>query len=205
MINLHLGDSLEAMRAMDDNAYDLAIVDPPYGILSKAGDRLDKYGTAHKNWDTNAPNDEYFEQLRRVSRNQIVWGGNYMPQLWDKPCKGFVFWFKHQPVTNWAAGELAWTSFNKPARCFDYMYFGGVNQEPDRFHPTQKPVALYQWLLDNYAKPGDRILDTHLGSGSIAIACHNAGYALDAWEISPEYHANAVARFNEHTRQLRLF
>jgi site-specific DNA-methyltransferase (adenine-specific) len=205
MINLHLGDSLQAMRDMPDNHYDLAIVDPPYGILSKSGNRLDKYGTQHKQWDNNAPNDEYFEQLKRVSKNQIVWGGNYMPQLWGQPCKGFIFWYKHQPITNWASGELAWTSFDRPARCFDYMCYGNVNQDKNRFHPTQKPIALYAWILENYANKGDRILDTHLGSGSIACACYDAGIALDAWELDPEYHAKAVARFNEYSRQTKLF
>jgi len=204
-INLNLGDCLEAMRAMPDNAYELAIVDPPYGILSKAGNRLDKYGTKHKKWDAKAPTLDYFIELKRVSKNQIVWGGNYFPQLWDMGCKGFIFWYKHQPIKNWAAGELAWTSFNRPAMCFDYMCYGGVNQDAHRFHPTQKPVKLYEWLLDNYAKEGDRILDTHLGSGSIAIACHNRGYSLDAYEIDEEYYNAATERLRVHQSQLTIF
>ena len=213
MINIYLGDSLAAMRAMDDNTYDIAIVDPPYGL-----DRASWFGGATHNpdhpmanrqfftqgdvgsqWDK-APPPEYFEQLRRVSRNQIVWGGNYFAPLWAHGGRCVIAWDKRQPWPNFSQIELAWTSYNKPAKLFKYD-----NRTAGKIHPTQKPVALYQWCLDTFAKKGDRILDTHLGSGSIAIACHNAGYALDAWEVSPEYHANAVARFNEHTRQLRLF
>lgn len=213
MINLNLGDSLAAMRAMDDNTYNIAIVDPPYGL-----DRASWFGGATHNpdhpmanrqfftmgdvgsqWDV-APPVEYFEQLRRVSRNQIVWGGNYFAPLWAHGGRCVIAWDKCQPWPNFSQIELAWTSYDKPAKLFKFD-----NRTKGKIHPTQKPVQLYQWLLDTFAKPGDRILDTHLGSGSIAIACHNAGYALDAWEISPEYHANAVARFNEHTRQLRLF
>jgi len=213
MINLYLGDSLAAMRAMDDNTYNIAIVDPPYGL-----DRASWFGGATHNpdhpmanrqfftmgdvgsqWDV-APPVEYFEQLRRVSRNQIVWGGNYFAPLWAHGGRCVIAWDKCQPWPNFSQIELAWTNYDKPAKLFKFD-----NRTKGKIHPTQKPVQLYQWLLDTFAKPGDRILDTHLGSGSIAIACHNAGYALDAWEISPEYHANAVARFNEHTRQLRLF
>jgi len=209
MINLNLGDSLAAMRARDDNTYEIAIVDPPYGLGNKETNILNfRQNKQHSDWNI-APPVEYFEHLRRVSRNQIVWGGNYFAPLWAHGGRCFVYWHKGNPVPNFADGELAWTSFDKNARCFNFRYYGNhcgstVHKEK-KFHPTQKPVQLYQWLLDTFAKPGDRILDTHLGSGSIAIACHNAGYALDAWEISPEYHANAVARFNEHTRQLRLF
>jgi len=204
MINLIHGDCMELMADTPDKYYDLAIVDPPYGILSKSGDRLDKYGTKHKKWDDSIPTDDYFKELFRVSKNQIIWGGNYFPYLWINGCKGFVFWYKHQPIKNWAAGELAWTSFNKPARCFDYMSYGNVNQDFDRFHPTQKPVALYKWLLHNYAKDGDKILDTHLGSGSIAIACHDYGYDLTATEIDEDYYNAAVKRYNKHISQLTL-
>lgn len=204
MIELHNIDCMEYMAGLPDKSFDLAIVDPPYGILSKAGDRLDKYGTKHKKWDDEIPKDEYFIQLIRISKNQIIWGGNYFPILWVNGCKGFIFWYKHQPINNWAHGELAYTSFNKPAMCFDYMCYGGVNQEKDRFHPTQKPVALYKWLLTNYAKEGDRILDTHLGSGSIAIACHDYGFDLVACELDKDYFEAAKNRLNNHQKQLKL-
>lgn len=198
MINLHNIDCMDFMRGLPDKAYELAIVDPPYGILSTAGDRLDKYGTAHKQWDENIPTEDYFTELKRVSGNQIVWGGNYFPALWAAGCKGFIFWYKHQPVTNWAAGEFAYTSFNRPATCFDYMCYGGVGGDKDRTHPTQKPVALYKWLLKNYAKPGDRILDTHGGSMSIAIACYDLGYSLDLCELDTDYFTAGQKRLDDH-------
>jgi len=211
-INLHLGDCLEAMRAMPDNAYELAIVDPPYGIGFGNYNRTpaDKAGKRHKqkDWDEAIPTQEYFDQLRRVSKNQIVWGGNYFPPLWDNGCKGFIFWYKGNPVPNFADGELAWTSFNKVAKQFDYRYYGGLEGNTSastKIHPTQKPVKLYEWLLDNYAKEGDKILDTHLGSGSIALACHNRGYSLDAYEIDEEYYNAATERLRVHQSQLTIF
>lgn len=216
-ITLNLGDCLEAMKAMPDNAYELAIVDPPYGIGFGEFNRTNKRsdGTRYKadkykngDWDEGIPTQEYFNELRRVSKNQIVWGGNYFPPLWDNGCKGFIFWYKGNPVPNFSDGELAWTSFNKVAKQFDFRYYGGLEgntSASNKIHPTQKPVKLYEWLLDNYAKEGDRILDTHLGSGSIALACHNRGFSLDAWEIDAEYHANAVKRFEQHRAQLTIF
>lgn len=212
MINLHLGDSLAAMREMPDNAYELAIVDPPYGMHKGAwrgggtwqGKTLkNRVFWAQKEkgeaWDV-APDSEYFDQLRRVSRNQIIWGGNYFPSIWGQPSRCVIAWDKVQPWPSFSQIELAWTSYDKPAKLwrFDNRYAGKI-------HPTQKPIALYQWLLDQFANPGDRILDTHLGSGSIACACYDSGYALDAWELDPEYHAAAVARFTEYSRQTKLF
>lgn len=207
-INLHLGDSLAAMRAMPDQCYDLAIVDPPYGFGDAKTDILNfRQTTQHRSWNV-APPPEYFAELRRVAKNQIIWGGNYFGCLWDNGCRGFIFWYKQNPVSNFADGELAYTSFNVNAKCFNFPYYGNITgnttHKNPKFHPTQKPVELYQWCLEHFAKPGDRILDTHLGSGSIAIACHNMGYDLDAWELDPEYHAAAVARFTKHTQQLQL-
>jgi site-specific DNA-methyltransferase (adenine-specific) len=208
-INLHLGDSLEAMRQMPDNHYTLAIVDPPYGFGDKKTNILNfRQNEQHRDWNI-APPDEYFDQLRRVSKNQIVWGGNYFGYLWANGCRCFVYWHKGNPVPNFADGELAYTSFDQNARCFNYRYYGNhcgdTVHKQKKFHPTQKPVQLYLWLLDTFAKPGDTILDTHLGSGSIACACYDAGYDLDAWEIDPEYHAAATARYKEHSRQTKLF
>ena len=206
-INLHLGDCLETMKEMPDNAYDLAIVDPPYGIGFDNKIREKK----NKNWDNEIPKDEYFKELIRVSENQIIWGGNYFPYLWANGCRCFIFWNKDVNFDTYSAGELAYTSFNKPAKYFYYAWNGladgvrGRNKKQKTIHPTQKPVKLYEWLLDNYAKEGDKILDTHLGSGSIAVACHNRKFDLDAWEIDEEYYNNAVARLDIHKSQLTMF
>ena len=202
MINLNLGDCMEAMAKMEDNAYDLAIVDPPYGIgyaKRKSKTKTSKIQYTPKDWDNQVPTKEYFKELFRVSKNQFIWGGNYF-KLPATRC--FVIWDKCQPEgLDQAMCEFAWSSFNKSAK----IYKTSVQQmQFTRIHPTQKPIKLYKWLLKNYAQEGDKILDTHLGSGSIAIACHDGGFALDAWEIDEEYHAAAVKRYNTHISQLRL-
>ena len=214
-INLYNEDCLQAMKAMQDKQFDLAIVDPPYGIgldgeisirkpdRPSTWNKEDKY--TRKDWDKETPSAEYWTELFRISKNQIVWGGNYFPYLWENGCKGFVFWYKHQPIENWASGELAWTSFDKPAKCFDYMCYGGVNQDKNRFHPTQKPVDLYKWILDKYANKGDKIIDTHLGSGSIAVACWDMGYDLTGYEISKTYYDKACKLFEQHSKQMQLW
>jgi len=201
----YLMDCIVGMKHYPDKYFDLAVVDPPYGILSNMGDRLDKYGTNHKKWDASIPEMEYFTELIRVSKNQIVWGGNYFPALWQLGCKCFIFWYKHQPVTNWAAGEFAWTSFDKPAKCFDYMCYGGVNQDKDRFHPTQKPIKLYDFCFKEFSEPGQKILDTHLGSGSSRIAAHRAGLNFVGFEIDEEYYEKQELRFKNYSSQLNLF
>ena len=206
-------DCLEAMKGYPDNYFDLAIVDPPYGIGFstyergssgiKVKERYTKNGD--KNWDNEIPSIEYFKQLQRVSVNQIIWGGNYFPELWQNGCKGFIFWYKHQPVNNFAKGELAWTSFNKPAQCFDYMYYGNLNRDLVQLHPTQKPIKLYRWLLQNYAKPNDKILDTHLGSGSSRIAADMEGYDFTGYELDTDYFNASCKRFDEYKMQTKLF
>ena len=171
MINLHLGDSLQAMRQMPDNHYDLAIVDPPYGMPKTAwqgggtwkGKTLNNrafWGQREKGaaWDV-APPVEYFDQLRRVSKNQIIWGGNYFASIWAHGGRCVIAWDKCQPWPSFSQIELAWTSYNKPAKLFRFD-----NRYPGKIHPTQKPIELYQWLLDQFANKGDRILDMHLGS-----------------------------------------
>ena len=210
-INLYHGDCLEAMRDMDDNAFDLAIVDPPYGInISNGGSYYNKKGKrpnnphTKKDWDSSIPSAEYFEHLKRVSRNQIVWGGNYMTEHLP-PSRCWIFWDKVKFVDNYADGELAWVSMDRNTKKVVIQHHGFLTKDGKSIHPTQKPVMLYEWLLDNYAKEGDKILDTHLGSGSIALACHNRGFSLDAWEIDQEYHSNAVKRFNQHIAQLTIF
>ena len=210
-------DNMKLMARYEDNYFDLAIVDPPYGIGFGEFNRTNKdsNGKRYKankykqsNWDDEIPTDEYFIELQRVSKNQIVWGGNYFPYLWKNGCKGFIFWFKGNPVPNFADGELAYTSFNKVAKQFSYRYYGnleGNTSAQEKYHPTQKPVQLYEWLLMNYAKEGDKILDTHLGSGSIAIACHNLGFDLIACELDKEYYEAAMKRIEQHQSQQRLF
>lgn len=205
MINLNLGDCVDAMYKMEDNAYDLAIVDPPYGMKELGAQTGGKGGMSHRayhngaidKWDKR-PTKEYFDNLRRISKEQIIWGGQYFTNVLPES-RCWVCWDKVQFMPTFSKIELAWTSFKLQTELFKYR-----NISNDKIHPTQKPVALYKWLLKNYAKEGDKILDTHLGSGSIAIACHDGGFALDAWEIDEEYHAAAVKRYNTHISQLRL-
>ena len=201
-------DNMELMARYEDNYFDLAIVDPPYGIerFKKGfGDtrfKMDK--RTNKNgieWDTK-PIQEYWIELFRVSKNQIVWGANnfVMP-----PSEYFCIWNKKQTVDNFATAEYAWVSMGlkKPAKMFDY----GIHKHnhTTKIHPTQKPIALYEWLLMNYAKEGDKILDTHLGSGSIALACHNLKFDLTACELDKDYYDDAMKRLKQHQQQLTMF
>ena len=214
MIDLKNMDCLEAMKQMSDNQFDLAIVDPPYGInVAKTGNvggeklaKVKDYGA--KDWDKNAPDIEYFNELIRVSKNQIVWGANHFISRipFDSPC--WIVWDKNNSG-NFADCELAWTSFDSAVRKFKFtwngMLQGDMKNKEIRIHPTQKPVKLYEWILDNYANEGDKILDTHLGSGSIAIACHNRGFDLTGFEIDSEYYNNAIERLRVHQSQLTMF
>lgn len=211
MITLHNKDCLEAMLEMADNQFDLAIVDPPYGInkdgqkefiSKKKSDHNRKYHKK-KNWDTKRPSQQYFDELNRVSKHQIIWGGNYFADLLCAS-RGWVYWSKGQPGLTMSDGELAWTSFDRALREITINRIK-IKQHGGSIHPTQKPVALYKWLLQNYAKDGDSILDTHLGSGSIAIACHDMGFDLTAYEIDEEYFAAAQQRLKKHQQQLKLF
>jgi len=203
-INLHLGCSLGAMREMKDNQYDLAIVDPPYGIDSsstfhgsgKLRNRVLNNDNKIQRWDT-APSPEYFEQLFRVSKEQIIWGGNYFDL---PPTRCVIAWDKVQPWENFSAWEMGWTSFNKPAPLFKFD-----NRTGGKIHPTQKPIALYKYCLEKFAKDGDKILDTHLGSGSIACACWDLGFDLDAWELDPEYFEKTTERYTQYSKQSKLF
>ena len=214
MIDLHNQDCLEAMKQMKDNQFDLAIVDPPYGIDINSSGRLGHYGGKGKSWDKEIPKKEYFTELQRVSKNQIIWGGNYfIEHLQNTRC--FINWDKMNHSDTYADCEMAWTSFDRNAKIIKYIWAGnrygfegniqGVGKPTIRIHPTQKPVKLYEWLLDNYAEEGQTILDTHLGSGSIALACHNRGFDLTAFEIDEEYYNNAVKRLKTHQQQLTMF
>ena len=205
MIDLNNMDCLEAMKQMDDNQFDLAIVDPPYGINinnnmgRRKGDKKSSYKKI--DWDNKTPTQKYFDELFRVSRNQIIWGANYMIDKIKKPSSCWLMWDKKfSEDVSFAQYELAWTSFQSSAKKFDKS----PNQQ-NRIHPTQKPVKLYEWILDKYAKEGDKILDTHLGSGSIAIACHNRGFDLTGFEIDKEYFDNACERLRVHQSQLTMF
>ena len=206
-------DNMKLMGRYEDNHFDLAIVDPPYGIGISSNPFRQKHDK--KQWDDNIPSNAYFDELKRVSKNQIIWGGNYFAHLWKEGCKGFICWNKLNHHDNRADVELAWTSFNKLAKYLEYMWDGnkygtkgnikGVGKPTIRIHPTEKPVYLYKWLLTNYAKEGDKILDTHLGSGSIAIACHDLGFDLTACELDTDYYNAAMKRIEDHKKQLTLF
>lgn len=202
MINLYLGDCMEAMAKMPNKSYDLAIVDPPYGIGEDGGKARTrgskKTNGIKKGWDSKRANKYYFSELKRISNNQIIWGGNYFADLLPVS-KCWLYWQKNMGG-DFADGELAWTSFDKVLRQYTKR-----SETFSRIHPTQKPVALYKWILKNYAKPGDKIIDTHGGSMSIAIACHDMGFDLDLWEIDPDYYREGVKRFENHKRQSTLF
>lgn len=201
-ITLLRGDCMGYMRSLSDNAFDLAVVDPPY---SKAGGNVGrtggtwaaKYGKSIRDWDI-APSDEYFKELFRVSRNQIIWGGNYFSL---PPTRCFLVWRKLSISEKFtmAMAEYAWTSFDGNAKVFDCAPQG--KKSDPRIHPCQKPIALYKWILERYAKQGDKILDTHLGSGSSAIAAYGLGFEFVGIEIDEMYYDAAVKRFNEHTSQ----
>lgn len=216
VINIIHGDCMESMKAMPDKAYDLAIVDPPYGIgesnagFESRGCSSPKWKRARptiyakKDWDKEPPPAEYFTELYRVSENQVIWGGNYFSNYLH-PSMGWIFWDK-RTSGDYSDGELAYTSFDRALRMFSFVWSGFRKAEPCvRIHPTQKPIALYEWLLKNYAKPGDKILDTHGGSGSICIACDILGFDLDFFEIDSEYFAAASERLRRHQQQSKLF
>jgi len=199
-LELYNMDCMELMKNYPNNYFDLAIVDPPYGLdkssLTGSGKLKKRIIQKNTDWDV-APNKKYFKELFRVSQNQIIWGGNYF-ELTKYRC--VIVWDKCQPWQNFSQVEIAWSSFNKPATIFKFD-----NRTTDKIHPTQKPVDLYKFCLNKYAKQGDKILDTHLGSGSIAIACHDMDFDLVGSEIDKEYYDNMMERINEHKKQLRLF
>ena len=190
-------DCMEYMQTLPDKAFDLAVVDPPYGI----GISENPVRQAHKakKWDNKTPNSDYFKELFRVSKNQIIWGGNYF----ELPShKNFLIWDKGQPENfSLAMCEMAWSSFDEPAKMFRW----NVLLEKGKIHPTQKPVALYAWIYSRYARPGDKILDTHLGSGSSRIAAYDAGLDFVGCEIDKDYFEAQEQRFQAHAAQENLF
>jgi site-specific DNA-methyltransferase (adenine-specific) len=204
---------MEYMATLPDKAFDLAIVDPPYqanlsgGNSSKNGFKSQKAWDKMKQWDSERPDNKYFNELFRVSKNQIIWGGNYFTEFLPASM-GWVFWYKMQDNFSFSDGELAFTSFNQKTRIFKYargMESGFMGNGLNNIHPCQKPVKLYHWLLDKFAKPRQRILDTHLGSGSSAIAAHYFGVDFVGCELDEDYYNAAKKRFELSTAQRTLF
>lgn len=198
-------DCMDYMAGLPNKAFELAIVDPPYNIVSQQargiGSRIDASGKMN-NWNHKKPDPMYYEQLFRVSDKQIVWGANnfLMPES-----EYFIIWDKYQSVDNFASAEYAWTNISVPAKVFRHsihLVMAARKADGGKIHPTQKPVALYKWLLTNYAKPGDRILDTHGGSGSICIACHDLGFDLTWMELDEDYYKAACERYQRHASQM---
>ena len=211
-------DCMEYMNGLPDKAFDLAIVDPPYGIgasESFAGEtRKSGNGCAlktafdKKSWDNAIPNKDYFDELKRVSKNQIIWGANYMTNFLPASM-GWIVWDKDNGTTKFSDCELAYTSFDIRLRKFLFtwngMIQGDMKNKEQRIHPTQKPTKLYEWLLTNYAKPGDRILDTHLGSMSSVIACLNLGFKVVGCELDSDYFKAGCERVAQSQKQVRMF
>lgn len=213
---------MEYMKELEDDAFELAIVDPPYGIdIAKTGSiggtrkglnkkwanetvrKFDK-----KEWDCETPKEDYFLELQRVSKNQIIWGANYFTEFLS-PTNSWLFWYKEPNGENltFSDGELAWNSFKGRMRqvSIPWLGFGSVNLKESKIHPTQKPVKLYEWLLANYAKEGDKILDTHLGSGSSAIAAPYGGFDFVGCELDEDYFKAASERIYRETAQQDMF
>jgi len=209
-ISLIHGDSLQALKSYGDNYFDVAIVDPPYGIGDtfigfSSGAKKGKLERVHKEmkWDDNIPSEEYFTELKRVSKKQIIWGANYFNSFNDEG--GALVWYKNRGGNTLSQCEIASVSGQKKVDYVAIQILTGFVADEERIHPTQKPIKLYRWLLDNYTSEGDLILDTHLGSGSIAIACHQMKRRLIAYEIDDEYYQKACKRFEEETRQMALW
>lgn len=210
-------DCMEYMRGLPDNAFDLAIVDPPYGIKQDGHRENNRSKLAvsrnyHKAlWSQSAPTTEYFRELERVSRNQIIWGGNHLAASINRNSPCWIVWKKFT-TGNFADCELAYASFPTAVRLFEYPwngmiqgFHGSKSKNEDRIHPTQKPVALYEWLLTNYAEPGQRILDTHSGSGSSSVAANNLGFEIVACELEEVHFMDSIKRIQSAIAQERLF
>lgn len=207
-------DCIEYMKGIEDNFFDLAIVDPPYGInadkknskkvlQSKHSATISKYYGSQE-WDSEIPNNKYFKELFRVSKKQIIWGGNYFGLI-----GGFLYWHKNVTMPTYSQGELAWLSWLNKVDYFELTWHGMIQSDmknkEQRIHPTQKPIALYKWLLTNYAKEGDKILDTHLGSQSSRIASYDLGFDFWGCELDKNYFEQGNKRFEQYKAQGKLF
>jgi site-specific DNA-methyltransferase (adenine-specific) len=201
-------DCMEYMSQFPENYFELAIVDPPYGIGANKmtlGNGKKKIFRGNNDWDNEIPSIEYFEELKRVSINQIIWGGNYMTKFLP-PISSWIFWDKGTGENDFADGELAWTSFGGALRKVTKSWVGAnAKDEIQRIHPTQKPIYLYRWIFNKYAKKGDKILDTHLGSGSSRIAADMEGFDFYGCELDHDYFDQSCKRFNEYKLQTKLF
>jgi len=215
-IQVYNDDCMNIMQQYEDGHFDLAIVDPPYGIGESKNNNNSRSCLATskkykiKDWDDSAPNIEYFTELKRVSKHQIIWGANhFIENIPNASSSCWVVWDKDNGQNDFADAELAYTSFKTAVRIFKFRWHGMLQQNMKdkeiRIHPTQKPVALYRWLLDKYAKPNFKILDTHLGSGSNAISCHWFGCELVAAELDEEYYQDSLKRFKRETAQQKMF
>ena len=214
MIEMYNEDCMELMKRYPDNHFELAIVDPPYGIDADVKNNKDtkqsaKSATASKKygaqlWDADIPSDDYFIELKRVSKRQIIWGANYFGLV-----GGMIYWHKNVTMPTYSSGELAYVSWLNKISFVDIAWHGMIQHDMQnketRIHPTQKPVALYKWLLSKYAKQGDKILDTHGGSMSIAIACHDLGFDLTLSELDKDYFEAGKKRLDNHRAQGSLF
>ncbi len=202
LTGFHNMDCMEGMKQIPDKYFDLAIVDPPYGLerFKRGGSHVNKYGNEKGKWNNEKPTAEYFDELFRVSKCQIVWGGNnfHLPTS-----EYFIIWQKGNAIDfSFAMCEYAWTNVKKPAKLFTRYH---ASDKDNRIHPTQKPVALYKWLLTNYAKAGDKILDTHVGSASSLIACYDLGFECLGFELDEDYYKAATERLEVHKSQMNLF
>lgn len=208
-------DCMEAMREFPDGYFDLAVVDPMYGIgengsKAKSRSNLVKKCNDYKPIKDEKPGEEYFAELFRVTKNQVIWGANHMIEGFCKNASCWLIWDKLNGDTNYADCELAWTSFKGAARKFEWRWQGMIQQNGNRsrqhrIHPCEKPIALYRWIFQKFTKPGDKILDTHLGSGSSRIAAYDAGLDFWGYEIDPDYFAAQEERFRAHANQINLF
>jgi site-specific DNA-methyltransferase (adenine-specific) len=216
-LDLRLCDNMQLMAQYPDKHFELAICDPPYGIGMDNSNKRTKPSRPNSytkyadfryhrtDWDKECPTKEYFNELFRVSKNQIIWGANYFCDFLPSGC-GWIFWNKLNGIDNcFSDGEFAFSSKGVQSKYFECSTFDGTKGGKDRIHPTEKPIKLYKWLLDKYAKAGDKILDTHLGSGSIAIACHDYKYHLTACELDSDYFAAMQTRVENHLKQSVLF
>lgn len=214
-IRLFNGNCMEWMKQVSDNYYDLAIIDPPYGIKEDGlknhsrGKLAQTRKYTPKEWDNNSPDVSFFNELIRISKNQIIWGANHFISKipYDSSC--WIVWDKDNGNTDFADCELAWTSFKTSVRKFKFKWQGMLQEDmknkQERIHPTEKPIKLYEWILQKYAKHGDKIFDSHFGSLSIGIACHNLGFELDACELDKEYYQKALDRLKKHQSQANIF
>ena len=207
-------DCMEAMKEFPDKYFELAIVDPPYGINADIKNSNNKkqskkslslsrfYG--NQKWDISIPNDLYFDELFRITKKQIIWGANYFGLI-----GGYIYWHKNVTMPSYSSGELAWVSWLNKIDFVDISWHGMIQHDmknkENRIHPTQKPIKLYKWLLTNYAKAGDKILDTHLGSGSSRIAAYDMGFDFWGYELDKDYFYAQEKRFNDFKQQLKLF